>query len=426
MLLVSALLVLLVAPPVDAPVTTTAPGCTGTLSRERVVECALAASPAVQSAELGAEALAGRRRAARTLLPSNPSVEVTAAARHGLQTGDRDINVYGRISQELEIAGQRRKRVAVVDAEIEGQHRRVAAVRREVAAAALQAYYELVAAHEQQAMLGRIAAASQTLVEFAAAGEKAGLASGIAADLAATTTVRIRRQQVEAERRLATARGLLAGMLGQDPSAPALDVQLDMTALAVVGELPALIEQAQQRRAELEVARAEKEAQRRQVELYRRLRAPNPSLVAYAQRDGFNERVLGGGVVIPIPLPGRLGRNYAGEIAESRARVRQADADIARLRREIEAEVVTAYHSLRARQAELELFDPQRLQRAEAHIGALAEEMASGRLQIREAVVLQQSFLELLAAHLEARRALGLAAVELLRVTGQLPPGGTR
>jgi cobalt-zinc-cadmium efflux system outer membrane protein len=360
------------------------------------------------------------------LLPSNPAVEVTAAARHGLQTGDRDINVYGRISQELEIAGQRRKRVAVVDAELDGQRLRVTAVRREVAAAALQAYYELVAAHEQQAMLGRIAAASQTLVEFAAAGEKAGLASGLTADLAATATVRIRRQQVEAERRLATARALLASMIGQDPAVPVLAVQQDMTALTVVGELPALIDQALQRRAELEVARAEQEAQRRQVELYKRLRAPNPSLVAYAQRDGFNERVLGGGIAIPIPLPGRLGRNYAGEIAESRARVRQADADIERLRREIKAEVVTAYHSLRARQAEVELFDPQRVQRAEAHVGALSEEMATGRLQIREAVIMQQSFLELLAAHLEARRALGLAAVELLRVTGQLVPEETR
>lgn len=426
MVLLAALLLLLAAPPVDVPATGAAPTCTGTLSRERVVECALAASPAVQSAALGVEALAGRRRAAQTLLPSNPAVEVTAAARHGVKSGDRDINVYGRLSQELEIAGQRRKRVAVVDAEIEGQQRRALAVRREVAAGALAAYYELVAAHEQQAMLGRVAAASQTLVEFAAAGEQAGLASGLMADLAATATVRIRRQQVEAERRLVTARALLASMLGQDPSAPTLEVRLDMTALTIVGELPALIEQALQRRAELGVAQAEQVARRRQIELYRRSRAPNPSLVVYAQRDGFNERVLGGGIAIPIPLPGRLGRNYAGEIAESRARVRQADAEIERLQREIRAEVVTAYHSLRARQAEALLFDPQRVARAEGHVNALSEEMAAGRLQIREAVLLQQSFLELLAAHLEARRALGLAAVELARVTGQLAPGGTR
>ena len=398
--------------------------CTGTLGRERVVACALAHSPAVQAAELEGEALAGRRRAAQTRLPSNPAVEVTAAARHGLQSGDRDINVYGRLSQELEIAGQRGKRVAVADAAIAGQQRRVEAVRREVAAEALQAYYELVAAHEERAMLGRLEKATQTLVELAAAGEAAGLGSGMTTDVVATASVKIQRQIVEAERRFVTARALLASQIGQDPAAPGLEVQLDMTALASAGELPALIEQALARRAELAVVQAEQEAQRRLVALYKRARAPNPSLVAYAQRDGFNERVLGGGVAIPIPLPGRLGRNYAGEIAESRARVRQGDAELERLRRQIRAEVVVAYHAVRARQAELALFDPARISRAEGHIEALAQEMATGRLQIREAVVLQQAFLELLAAHLAARRALGLASVELARVTGQLPGGG--
>jgi cobalt-zinc-cadmium efflux system outer membrane protein len=412
----------------SAPVDGSSPAavCTGTLGRERVVQCALAASPALQSAEIGVEALAGRRQAARTVLPSNPAIEVTAASRHGVVTGDRDINVYGRLSQELEVAGQRRKRVALVDAEIAGQQRRVEAVRREVAAAASQAYFELVAAHEEQAMLGRVARAMQSLVELAAAGEKAGLTSGLAADVAAAASVRIARQQVEAERRLVTARALLASLIGQDPAAPRFEVALDMTAPASTGELPALIELALQRRAELGVVQAEQEAQRRQMALYRRARVPNPSLVAYAQRDGFNERVLGGGIAIPIPLPSPLGRTFAGEIAESKARVRQGDAEIERLRREIRAEVVVAYHAVRARQAELALFDPARVSRAEAHIEALAQEMAAGRLQIREAVLLQQSFLELLAAHVAARRALALAAVELLRVTGQLVPGATR
>jgi hypothetical protein len=62
-----------------------------------------------------------------------------------------------------------------------------------------------------------------------------------------------------------------------------------------------------------------------------------------------------------------------------------------------------------------------RVARVEAHITALGEEMAAGRLSIREAALLQQSFLELLAASLEARRAEALAAVELARVAGLLP-----
>jgi outer membrane protein, heavy metal efflux system len=424
MALRAAMLLLALAGPPDAP--PSASVCTGTLGRDRVVECALAASPAVQAASLGVEALAGRRTAARTVLPSNPSVEVTAAARRSMWSGERDVNVYGRLSQELEIAGQRRKRVAVVDAEIDGQQRRVDAVRREVAAAALHAYYELVASLEEQAMLARIARASQALVELAAAGERTGLASGLTADVAAAAIVRIQRQQVEAERRVVAARSVLAGLLGQDPAAPDLDVPRDISPLPIAGDLNALIESALQQRAELAVAAAEKEAQRRQIELLKRLRAPNPSLVAYAQRDGFNERVLGGGIAIPIPLPSPLGRTYAGEIAEAKARVRQAEAEIERIRRQVRAEVVAAHHNLRAREQELALFDPERLRRAEGHIEALSQEMAAGRLQIREAIVLQQQFLELIDGHIEARQALGLASVELARATGRLAAGGPR
>ena len=77
--------------------------------------------------------------------------------------------------------------------------------------------------------------------------------------------------------------------------------------------------------------------------------------------------------------------------------------------------------NVQARQAELALVEGNRLQRAEAHLEALGQEMASGRMSIREAVILQQTFLEYLGTHIEARRALALASVELARVAGLLP-----
>lgn len=395
--------------------------CQGTLTRGAVVDCALAEHPSVRAAELGREAAEGRRLGARTLLPSNPHVEITAGRRVGLWNGERDVNVYGRLSQELEIAGQRRKRIAAADAQIVQAERQIDLTRRDVAAAALTAYFELVAAQEQRAMIGRIARTAETLVELARVSERTGLGSALNADVAVAASVRVQRQQIEAERRVAASKAALAGVLGRDPATAAIEVEGDLSPLPVSEELAALVESALSRRAEIELARAEREVFLRQVEVYRRSRAPNPSVVLYAQRDGFAEQVLGGGLAFPIVLPSPLGRTFAGEIAESRALARRAEAEVERWRRQVRTEVAVNFQDVVARKAELKLFEADRLQRAEGHLEALGQEMATGRVSIREAVLLQQTLLEYLQAHVEARRALALASVELARVAGLLP-----
>ncbi|MCY0987416.1 TolC family protein [Nannocystis sp. ILAH1] len=417
--LLSALLtaVLLAAPPPSA-------GCQGPLGRAAVVACALAEHPSIRAAEAGRAAAEGRKLGARTLLPSNPQVEVTAGRRVGLWNGERDINVYGRVAQELEIAGQRRKRMAMADAEVTQADRQVELSRRDVAAAALSAYFEWIAAREQQAMIGRIAKTAETLVDLARTSERTGLGSGLNADVVVATSVRVRRQQIEADRRVAAARAVLAGLLGRDGAG--LEVEGELKPLALPQELSALLTSALTRRAEIELAKAEREVFLRQVEVFRRLRAPNPSVVLYAQRDGFAEQVLGGGLAFPIVLPAPLGRTYKGEIAESKALARRAEAEVERWRRVVQAEVEVALREVEARKAELELFEAERLQRAEGHLEALAQEMATGRVSIRDAVVLQQTLLEYLAAHIEARRALALGSVELARVAGLLPEGAQR
>lgn len=396
--------------------------CRGPLTRGAVVACALAEHPSVHAAKFGREAVEGRKQAARTLLPSNPQVEITAARRVGLWTnGQTDTNIYGRLSQEIEIGGQRRKRMAVADAEWVQAQARIELTERDIAAAALTAYFEVIAAQEQRAMIARIAGSAETLVELARSSERAGLGSVLTADVAMVASVRVRRQQIEAERRVASASAVLASLIGQDPAMGGLAVQGDLSPLQVPAEVAVLVDAALSRRAEIDLAKSEREVFLRQAELYRRARVPNPSLVLYAQRDGFAERVLGGGIAFPITLPSPLGRSFAGEIAENKALARRAEAEVERWRRQVRAEVVVGVQNVQARQAELALFEGNRLQRAEAHLEALGQEMASGRMSIREAVILQQTFLEYLGTHIEARRALALASVELARVAGLLP-----
>jgi cobalt-zinc-cadmium efflux system outer membrane protein len=407
--------------PTDAPAA--APSCQGRLARGDLIACALAASPEVVAGQRGVEAVQARRLSARTLLPSNPRIEVTAAHRSSAVSADRNANFYGTLSQEVEVAGQRRRRLAVVDAEVEGAAAEVAAIEREIAAEALRRYYEALAARDERAMIERIARGLERLAELAEAGEEAGLGSGLGTEVATATVVKIRRRAIEAERRQATALSLLAALLGQDPAAAALELSGELVPLTFADDLSALIERGLDTRAELAIAAAEREARKRQAAFYRRLRAPNPSFVVYGQRDGFFENVIGGGVGLSVPLPSPLGHTFKGEIAEAEARARQVDAEVEGLRRRIRAEIVAAHQESAAREAELALFDDARLTRVEGYLAELTEEMTAGRMAIREGALLQLALLDLLAAYIEARRARCLASVELARAAGLLPEG---
>ncbi len=208
--------------------------------------------------------------------------------------------------------------------------------------------------------------------------------------------------------------------LGRDDTSR-LTVDGELTPLTVPRDLARLIASGLQQRAEISAAEAQREIFARQVKLYRRARVPNPSLVFYAQSDGFSERVLGGGLAFPITLPSPLGRAYAGEIAEAKARTRQATAQVEAWHRQVRTDVITAYHKFLSREAELALFSKDRRDRVEAHLEALVEALSTGRLPIREIVLVQQQLLEFLEADIETREALAVASVELAHAAGLLP-----
>jgi cobalt-zinc-cadmium efflux system outer membrane protein len=127
--------------------------------------------------------------------------------------------------------------------------------------------------------------------------------------------------------------------------------------------------------------------------------------------------VLGVGLSLPIPLPG-LGRTYAGEIAEAEASARRSASEQRLLERSLWLDLDSARSEYRSRAAELAAFIPEQLERARTTLQALAHEVQSGRLAVRDAIVAQAALIELLEAHVAARAGLCLASVELVRAAG--------
>lgn len=393
--------------------------CEARVTRATVVECALRSSPAVVREQRGAAAVEGKRTAASLLLPANPRLEGTLG-RASSPTEGQGMAWTATLSQEIEIAGQRGARLDEVAAERDAQHAQLVQTERDVAAGALDAYFDVLAAAEEKRVADRLVELGTALTRLASGRLQEGLGSELDVDLALAAATRLSQAQIAAERHVATASTKLATALGLDPlrSSPTAEGMLEPLPTADM-DADSLLRSAVGQRPEIAAADAERRAQERRADVYRRSRVPNVTVSVFAQNDSaLNDRVLGVGLGLPIPLPAPLGHTYAGEIAEADARAERATAETERARRAVRLEVLTALETLASRKREVALFPSERLQRAEAALGAIARELEAKRLAVRDALVAQQGLVEMLQASVEARRQLCLASVELARVAG--------
>jgi cobalt-zinc-cadmium efflux system outer membrane protein len=391
--------------------------CAERISRQNLVQCALAASALAEAAREGIQAVKGRERSVSALLPANPTISFSGDRR----TSRREdaTNWYGTLAQELEIAGQRKARREAVASELRAQQANAATTEREVTARALRAYFEVLAARDVLAISEQMERSFEAAAAAARAAAERGLSAGIEADLAELAAARLTQARIEAEAQHGSALAELVMLLGLDPAAPAPSVEGELVPLGSVdGASLQLAEKAAQTRPEVASASATRASYSSWASAYHRSRVPNLTVSVFAQRDGFDERVLGAGVSLPITLPSPVGRDFSGETAENEALARRAGALLEQTRRDVRLEVVQALKAWESATAALALYTPERLERATQSLEAIHREIAAGRVAVSSMIVPERELIAFLLEHVAMELALCLASVELTRSTG--------
>jgi len=128
--------------------------------------------------------------------------------------------------------------------------------------------------------------------------------------------------------------------------------------------------------------------------------------------------MIGFGLALPIVFPQPVGRTYEGEILESEALSHKLMTDAEDKKRTARREIATARQAYDASMQARNLYSPERIARAQKSLESIASEIEAGRLLIRDAIVAQQTLVEMLRASIEARRAVCVASVALAKAAG--------
>lgn len=372
------------------------------VDRRSLAACAVEQSPAVRMAVASVRESEGRREAARPFLPSNPVVMASVGTRAG--AGTRATNWSVTLAQELELAGQSFVRSEAAGREVEADSERLNALRRDVAASAWRAYFEVLAFDERVALAKQLELSTRAVAETAAAMSKQGLSAPLDAVVADAAVVEVTAKRLTLERERAEARALLTSLAGAT------------TATGTLTPLPAPA--TTNDRAEVLALRAASEAAKRRVELFSRARAPNVTVSVFAQNDGFDERVFGVGLGIPVPLPQPIGRTKAGELAEATAADERVLAQLEAQERAVALERSNVNAEYQRAVDARALYSTERLAAAAENVRALSAQVSAGRLSVRDALLAQAPLFSLLAGDIDARLSLCLASVHLRRAAG--------
>lgn len=387
------------------------------LTLEQALHLAFERSPELVALRAEVEELRARRVTAQTY-PYNPEVSARGARRSGPGASSTDGGL--EVSQEIEIGGQRGRRIAVAEAFLEAALARFQRDRRVLAGRVAVAFADAVRARELLRLEETDATLARSLLEIEEKRLAAGKATQIELNLARAAAGRSVRRIELAKGVYQETRSVLAEAIGLSPASPPEPVGDLAGAVAEIGGLPPLeelVQAALASREDLIAFRSQEDAARAEVALERSLARPNLIASAFQEREEGTDDISGVGLAIGIPL---FNRNR-GRIAEAGAAVQRVGAEAAIARLAVEREVASAYALYQASSAAARGLGEQVIGSLEENLGLLQRSLEAGKISRTEVFLLRREFVESQREYLDALSQTLRARVQLDLAAGRLP-----
>lgn len=374
-------------------------------------------------ARFGVEVNRGKLQQAR-LYPFNPELLLDGDIGRGTlrDNGSEKSLAGGRIglSQVLEVRGQRGLRTRVAELETVRAEWEVRDTEREVVAATMKAFSDLLLAQERLVLTREVVNLATQLKNTANDLVQAGAVPELDALRADVERHRVANRLTLEEASVSTAARALALLIGARPDAP-----LRVTGLLLFepmkGTPEELSESARANRPDLKASEAALESAGASVRLVRAERfVPSVAVTAsYSQvveYESVNQRALLG-ISTPLPLLNRR----EGDLSAAEATVRREDAQRNRLLAQIEKEILTAYEQFAAAQKVVGEFVMRIVPAQEKNSRMIYEGYRLGEFRLTDALLAERDFFETRSAYLDAIAAYNTSLTEIYRATGLRP-----
>ncbi|MEM7351144.1 MAG: TolC family protein [Acidobacteriota bacterium] len=382
------------------------------LTLQEALQSAFANSPVLRAQRTELAQHQGGRLTAQTY-PYNPQLELELADRSSLDSSTTDLGFS--LSQELEVAGQRRLRTAVAERRLAASRETLRRQEQLLAAQVESAFASAVRARELLALAETEASLAREVLDFSQRRLERGATSQIEVNLARASAGRAERGVQRTRAAYAAAKSRTAELAGLEPASqpePLGDLELP------AGDLPPLeqlLQQALDQRKDLSSLHQQEQAAEAAVRLALAERRPNLTVSAFFQREESTDDIFGATLGVALPL---FNRNQ-GAIAERRASRERARAHSDALELTIEQEVVAAWNDLRAARTAAEALRDQVLGTLEDNLDLLQRSLAAGRIAATEVVTLRREFVAARREYVEALADAWSARTRLALAIGQ-------
>lgn len=373
-----------------------------TITVEQAVTIALRRNPDLLAARQELESARAQLVKAHYLNQFNPQVEAGASQAHfQFSPGGDETQPAATVSLELEVAGQRGKRIEVANQNLARARAGVADAERLTKARAEYAFYQAVYLRQRLELMQRIEALNLRLRDASMVRFHSGETPKLEANLAAVRYDQSRRATLLARRDYENGLRALQRLLGMQPRG----------LIQPLGSLSAQAPEVDEERA-LELAMANRPDLRardygiRQVAadiaLTRRLIIPNPIITGFAERTadapGQFIRVLGGAVGISIPLFD----HKQAELTALAGQLRRASYERTATQLSVEQQVRDALSAYDAAREVVQLFESDAVARIEESFGLIEGSYRSGKTGLIELIVAENDLVASDSSYLDS------------------------